>query len=489
MYTLHLLLLLLLLYLPINLCKMRKTIKTVKYPFPVAWTPVAHTTIDVGDQEEATACWKYRTFSYNQGFGNTFYLSTQPHLTKDQSEDHFVWGHAIGWKTGMEADNKQAGVAELFISHNNQTRKEEALQHAEKTRYHMNLYEEWQDLFEWQSICYAISIARKSELMYVNGKFIMGYEWPKDFNKGWGDFPLNLQMGTNWRGEVTDLNIYDSAFDEEELIARTTSCQEPEKGGIFAWSPEKYNLTNNDDIETILSEVPASDLCLQDKDQDVLELFDSRVPKSPLQSEQICARLNGQLNLVPVTEEDGFAMLNEIIEYVTKVNISGEIGIYVAGRAFVNATDMMDIKEGYQTYPKGGRWTIKDPYTDTIIGVPFITTPTGATYARVMQECLACIAGYKPETLASFEGKLCKGVGDCAHNFVCASQICDRGDMPWGLMCRFKQKLRLRLKGLFPPFFPHIVFLLGAKKSNHIKLTDDFGFSRMKHLVAINTTS
>ena len=207
----------------------------------------------------------------------------------------------------MEADNKQAGVAELFISHNNQTRKEEALQHAEKTRYHMNLYEEWQDLFEWQSICYAISISRKSELMYVNGKFIMGYEWPKDFNKGWGDFPLNLQMGANWRGEVTDLNIYDSAFDEEELIARTTSCQEPEKGGIFAWSPEKYNLTNNDDIETILSEVPAADLCLQDKDQDVLELFDSGVPKSPLQSEQICARLNGQLNLVPVTEEDGFA--------------------------------------------------------------------------------------------------------------------------------------------------------------------------------------
>ena len=94
MYTLHLLLLLLLLYLPINLCKMRKTIKTVKYPFPVAWTPVAHTTIDAGDQEEATACWKYRTFSYNLCFGNTFYLSTQPHLTKEQSEDHFVWGHA-----------------------------------------------------------------------------------------------------------------------------------------------------------------------------------------------------------------------------------------------------------------------------------------------------------------------------------------------------------------------------------------------------------
>ena len=146
-------------------------------------------------------------------------------------------------------------------------------------------------------------------------------------------------------------------------------------------------------------------------------------------------------------------------------------------------------KRGLPDLPQGRPMAIKEPYTDIIIGVPFITTPTRTTYARVMQECLACVAGYKPENLASLGGKLGKGVGDCAHNFVCASQICDRGDMPWGLMCRFKQKLRLRLKGLFPPFFPHIVFLLGAKKSNHIKLTDDFGFSRMKHLVAINTTS
>ena len=85
----HLLLFLLVFCLPFTWCQMRRTIKNLKYPFPVAWTPIAHTTVDVGDREEATACWKYRTFSYNQGFGNTFYLTTQPLLTKDQSEDHF----------------------------------------------------------------------------------------------------------------------------------------------------------------------------------------------------------------------------------------------------------------------------------------------------------------------------------------------------------------------------------------------------------------
>ena len=45
--------------------------------------------------------------------------------------------------------------------------------------------------------------------------------------------------------------------------------------------------------------------------------------------------MNGKLNLVPVTEEDAFATVNEIVNYVTKVNISWEIGVWVAGRAFI----------------------------------------------------------------------------------------------------------------------------------------------------------
>ena len=83
-----------------------------------------------------------------------------------------------------------------------------------------------------------------------------------------------------------------------------------------------------------------------------------------------------------MTEEDAFATLNEIVDYVLKVNISWEIGVWVAGRAFINGTEMMDAKEGYQAYPKNGEWTIKDPYTDDILGVPFITVPSGATLCQ-----------------------------------------------------------------------------------------------------------
>ena len=170
-------------------CEMRKTIKSVKYPFSRDWNPFAHHTFHVGDKKEATACWKYRTFSYNEGFGSTFMITSffrSRESPKDHCENNFAWGLSIGWKTGMEADKKQVCVADLFFSHDNQTRTEETLQQAKKIRWHFNLYGDWQDLFEWQSVCYAISVVKKSELIYVNGKFIMVYEWPKEFSKGWG---------------------------------------------------------------------------------------------------------------------------------------------------------------------------------------------------------------------------------------------------------------------------------------------------------------
>ena len=80
---------------------------------------------------------------------------------------------------------------------------------------------------------------------------------------------------------MTDLNIYDSAFDDDQMIAWTSSCKEPAKGDIFVWNPEKFNLANNNDTETILSKVTVVDLCSkQDEDQSILEMFD-HVGKSP----------------------------------------------------------------------------------------------------------------------------------------------------------------------------------------------------------------
>ena len=441
---------LMLLQITTSLCEMRKTIKVEKYPFPRGGDPAAHYILEAGDQKEVTVCLKFRTFAYNDGFGCPFAMTTECDEGPENKScvDWFTWHYCIGWKTGMEDDNKQAGHTEIFFSHN-QTSQEQSIQMAEKTRWHFNLYEDWLDLFEWQSACYAFSIIKRKELLYVNGKFIQGYEWPKQFRKGWGDYPLLLKLMVNWKGEVTDLNIYDSAFEKDEMLSWTTSCGTPTKGGILSWMPEIYNLTNNNDTETVISEVASDDLCSnQNTDMNILEIFDNGLGKSPAMSEDTCARLNGQLDLVPTTEEEAFRTLEEYKDYTLKKNITWWFPTWLSGRADMENTELMETKDGYQVYPKDGKWVVKDPHTNEVLGIPFAAVATGHTYARPTQECFVC--GFNPsaKNISSSSGTFCKAEADCIFSFACASQKCDRSDMVVALMCKFKQKLRMRLKGL-----------------------------------------
>ena len=163
----------------------------------------------------------------------------------------------------MEERGMQAASNEIYFSHGNQTMEEEIYQ--EKNRYHMNLYEDWIELFEWQSVCHSTSITKKLELMYLNGKLIQSYQYPAEFKKGWGDYPLILSLMINWRGEITDLNIYNSAFEKEQMVRWTTSCDTPKEGEILAWLPNMFNLTNNNVTKATVSEVASEDILSRQK--------------------------------------------------------------------------------------------------------------------------------------------------------------------------------------------------------------------------------
>ena len=415
--------------------------------------PAAHLLLEAGDQKEATVCLKFRTFAYNEGFGFPFHISTE--CPDKNCVDWFTWNYMVGWKTGMEDDGKQAGHTEIFFSHDNQTSKEQTIQMAEKTRWHFNLYEDWLDLFEWQSACYSFSVVKRIELVYVNGKFIQGYQWPKQFKKGWGDYPLRLKLMMNWRGEVTDLNIYDSAFEKDELIKWTTSCEIPAVGGILSWMPEMYNITSNNDTEAVISEVASDNLCFSQRsnNKSVLEIFDDGILKSPATSDEMCARLNGRLKLIPFTDEEAFEIIREFEDYAVKANHSG-FGYWMGGKASMNNTEMIEVDENFQVYSKGGLWVISDPYTNNLLGINKFVQQTGHTYAKLTQECFACWSNNwyisQPEELASFEGDLCKGPPphDCIHDFACFTQKCDRSDLIPTYICDFKEKVKVRMKGL-----------------------------------------
>ena len=60
--------------------------------------------------------------------------------------------------------------------------------------------------------------------------------------------------------------------------------------------------------------------CAKGKKVDIIEVFDDGVPKSPTMANDICARLNGKLNLIPTTEKELVRVINEFEQYLEKVN-------------------------------------------------------------------------------------------------------------------------------------------------------------------------
>ena len=197
----------LILKIPRALCEKRKTIKIEKRGFPHGWDIGVRKYFDPGDQKEVTICMRFRTFSYNEGMGWPFHMTnhcTDPDdMWQEACYDKFGWNFAIGWKTGLEDDNRQAGQTFLWFSHDNQTAREVDFQGAEITRWHWTLQKEWLYPFNWQRVCCAWSIRDKFLRAYVNGKLVLGYEWSLQLKKGWGDTQKKIANRSQlaWRGD------------------------------------------------------------------------------------------------------------------------------------------------------------------------------------------------------------------------------------------------------------------------------------------------
>ena len=337
---------------------------------------------------------------------------------------------------------------------------EQMLTRIGKAQWHANLLEDWVELFEWRSACYTWSVLKKMEMVFIDGKFAFGYQWSKQFTKGWSDYPLLLSLMHNFRGEITDVNIYDSFFEEEEMISWTTSCGSPAKGRILSWAPENYNLTNNNDTETVIGTAASDDLCKnQDDELKIFEIFDNGIGKSPIQGEQYCGRLNGKLTMVPTTQDDAFDILKRFNEHTRKKGLTAEKDYYfstwLSGRAALEGTEFVETKTGFNYYPENGEWLARDPNTNEILGTPFPAVPASDTYSKPTQLCFVC--GHIPtnRTLMLLEkiypfGKPCpKNEPDCINFMAVGTNKCDVTNFPTiGLLCEFKEKPRLRLKGL-----------------------------------------
>ena len=99
------------------------------------------------------------------------------------------------------------------------------------------------DISKWYHICLSYSSVLHHVHMYMDTfkVFSYTYEDPKEDPLPSSDFE-NISFGSNMRGLITDLQVYDFYLDDKELAAQAQGCDN-KPGEIFSWDAKKINIT------------------------------------------------------------------------------------------------------------------------------------------------------------------------------------------------------------------------------------------------------
>ena len=144
---------------------------------------------------------------------------------------------------------------------------------------------------------------------------------------------FEIGLCKNLEGFITDFNIFNRLFDENENVFWTI-CRGFEKGDVFSWTEdfEKLEIPNSTNIPhgwgivvdeglvTEIAEVDENEICIENS-SDKIELFFSG-PISNYDADNICQEMNGDFLLLPETGEELKFLKDAIISYKTKTNLS-----------------------------------------------------------------------------------------------------------------------------------------------------------------------
>ena len=124
----------------------------------------------------------------------------------------------------------------------------------------------------------------------------------------------------------------------------------------------------------------------------------------------------------------------------------------------MEGTEFVETDEGYSFYPKGGKYVVRDPSTDIILGTQFAAEPSAETYSKPTEMCFFCgwhttyIDANRPKEISPLEEFVpvlmpCPKDEPCINFFGCKGRPCGV-KMRIGYLCKFKEKLRLKLSGM-----------------------------------------
>ena len=182
--------------------------------------------------QDLTVCYRLFIDSYNDGL----FWPIGSWFNADISGAALVLDR-IGWfGSGMESYGLQGGV--LVITRNVTGG---GIGGRNLPWYHSFVYPKDIMISKWHQICFSYGNKLRQFHLYIDGLKAFSFNFEDDAQPFKANTFEHTRLAHNLRGSLTDVQIYDSYFDEERMISRTKAC-DVEPGDIFAWDKSRIDL-------------------------------------------------------------------------------------------------------------------------------------------------------------------------------------------------------------------------------------------------------
>ena len=345
--------------------------------------------------------------------------------------------------------------------------------------WHFEVLPRFMETGEWFHFCVAYSSIEHIMHKYQDGYKVFSYHFT---DKVVRPFPPtmfdNLSLGRNFRGLMTDLNIYSSFFTEEEMKAWTTSCNHDD-GDIFSWAPNKIIMIKVDDGKNVsFIKLDQTEVCpdpnvmiqkqktikstgangkknFQPRRKNhktfvglVLEYIEHNERKTLEEAKDMCFRLNGELMTVPQNKEEELIIRKIIHNFIMKKVSNNQTYLdknefsmmwWLGGESRGEDTDMYTSPRE-QAYALNGESTYFHPITGVKLNpIKPMMRPDFATNPRFRKQCVKCYNGPNNKNVSH---------SWWWHNTPwCIPTICTQMNKG-GPICQFEKVPTFKLRGL-----------------------------------------
>ena len=337
--------------------------------------------INTQDYDSISICWRFLTTAYPHCGGQTASPIYVP--TKDGGSLDF---RIYQPKSGMSEDGRQAGWLGWKF---NETSKSEGRQ----VKWRLILFDEPLKIHEWQSMCISYNKKTRNLVIFHNGIQYLNYTVLEEHIRIKKDFLHKVIINRGVRGSLSDLQVYSTPMEEEEL-KKWTLCQHDRSGNVYSWDINKFNMTHDKSILSAIEKVDTNFFCkTKETGQKEIHLFgdgeggENTFAFSHIDGVRLCRRLNGKAALLPATVT-GIENLNDRVHHFRlKANVTSGTKVWIGGSTFLG-----DKYGAFHTYPEPtGIWDIEDPETGKIltneVNKKFIQKEI-VTYHKLVRLCL-----------------------------------------------------------------------------------------------------